>query len=252
MASLGWVIIDGVLTFNGAVNHVVNGLTTTSTDGITLANNTAATAGVPVQMSPRLRFSGAGYNSVSTLSETNSFFWEVLPATVAGTTTAKMRLGYISPSGVTTYPIELWNIGRTIALGDVFTGAAGSFSFTSRAIMASPADGQITYTTNDGTIGSRIKADALPTISSGFGGGAAITAGSTPFAGSINVGTTPGTGGVINFNGTAFSTAPFVIAQNNSTAADTVKASTSLTQLTITAAALANNDIIHWICVSPK
>lgn len=112
-----------------------------------------------------------------------------------------------------------------------------------------------TFSLSDFTnaIGVRLKFDALPTIGSGFGSGAAVTAGSTPLAGSVAVGTTAGASGVITFNGTAFPSAPYPICMNQTTGL-AVKATASTTQLTIGTATgnFADNDVISWICISSK
>jgi hypothetical protein len=130
--------------------------------------------------------------------------------------------------------------------------SAGAFYWTGKALIKSPADGNVSITNQGSTTGSYIKADALPTIGSGFGAGAAVTAGSTPFAGSVNVGTTAGTVGVITWGGTAFPTAaPFAQANNNSTL-QVVKALATTTQVTLTSAGFANNDIVSWLCVGAK
>lgn len=112
--------------------------------------------------------------------------------------------------------------------------------------------GRVNITNTAGAIGSSIKVDALPTVASGFGTSPAITAGSTPFAGSVNVGTGgAATSGVINFNGTAFPSAPFCIA-NDSTTTLVQRASATTTQLTITSAAWTASDVVTWVCVSSK
>ncbi len=103
------------------------------------------------------------------------------------------------------------------------------------------------------TIGSLFKADALPTVSSGFGGSPSITALSTPLAGSVNVGTGGvATSGVINFNGTAFPSAPFCIA-DSTTSNITTRVSTTTTQLTLTTTtAWSASDVLTWLCISSK
>jgi hypothetical protein len=105
-----------------------------------------------------------------------------------------------------------------------------------------------------GTIGSVVKIDALPTVASGFGTSPGVTAGSTPFAGSINVGTGGvATTGVINFNGTAYPSAPFCVATNSVSHASPSQAAGTTTQLTLFAAtAWPASSIVSWICVSAK
>ncbi len=105
-------ITSGPNTFTGAQTITINALGTTSTDGLSLLNSTAATVGTPVQISPRSKWCGTGYNSVSTLSETDCFFTEVLPATVAGTTTALFKLGVSINGGAATYPLTLSTLGN--------------------------------------------------------------------------------------------------------------------------------------------
>lgn len=130
--------------------------------------------------------------------------------------------------------------------------ASNIFNLSSLMSLYGTGTATLNVTNIAGTIGSTVKVDALPTVASGFGTGPAIIAGSTPFAGSINVGTvTPGTGGVINFNGTAFPSAPFCICQDDTTILG-IRCTTTTTQLTITAAALTASDIVAWICISSK
>lgn len=145
------------------------------------------------------------------------------------------------------------NASANLSANSYTTQNGGAFTVGGRAAFISPADGVFTVTNNANTIGSNLKTDALPTVASGFGTSPAITAGSTPFAGSINVGTGgTATTGVINFNGTAFSSAPFCIAdtQTSNTAS---RVTTSTTQLTLTTTvAWTASDIVSWICVSAK
>lgn len=103
------------------------------------------------------------------------------------------------------------------------------------------------------TIGAMLKADALPTVASGFGTSPAITALSTPLAGSVNVGTGGvATTGTINFNGTAFPSAPFCIADSTNSNI-TTRVSSSTTQLTLTTTtAWSASDVLTWLCVSSK
>lgn len=129
----------------------------------------------------------------------------------------------------------------------------GSLSVGQGPLLGAAADGALTITNQAATIGSEIKADALPTIASGFGTSPSITAGSTPFAGSVNVGTGGvASSGVINFNGTAFPSAPFVVAAS-SLQNSIIKATATTTQLTLTGfAAFTASDVISWVAVSSK
>jgi hypothetical protein len=133
--------------------------------------------------------------------------------------------------------------------------ASGAFGFAVGGLsyFGSGAQGILTLQRVDGAAGSQLKVDALPTVASGFGGSPAVIAGSTPFAGAVNVGTGGvATSGVINFNGTAFPSAPFCLA-GASTTLIVVSATATTTQLTLSSTTpWAANDIIKWICVSSK
>lgn len=119
--------------------------------------------------------------------------------------------------------------------------------------MVGTSDGQLVITNAAQTIGSTIKVDALPTVSSAFGTSPAITAGSTPFAGSVNIGTGGvAVSGVINFNGTAFPSAPFCVCGATLTNT-TCRTGTTTTQLTITSnVAWTASDVVDWICASVR
>lgn len=192
--------------------------------------------------------------SIAFASEPTLGFWRSAAATVnfVGTklnvTLVDSTTGTLTLGGTSNVSV---NGGITVAT-NVFVGATGSWGTTSKGRIQSLNDGQFTLQNNGLSLGSTVKVDALPTVASGFGTGPAITAGSTPFAGSINVGTvTPGTGGVINFNGTAFPSAPFVVCQDD-TSLIAVRCTATTTQMTITAVALTASDVVSWIAVSSK
>jgi hypothetical protein len=149
---------------------------------------------------------------------------------------------------LTTFGAAAISIGGSLQLSD----ATAAIYWAGRAVMRSPANGIWTLANSAETIGIELKADALPTVASGFGTSPAVTAGSTPLAGSINVGTgAPGTGGVINFNGTAFPSAPFVVCMDDSSLL-TIRCTTTTTQMTIAATALTAGDVVSWIAISSK
>ena len=253
------VIVFPASAMNGAgVVTCPQGIATTSTDCVVIPNNTAATGGVTVQMSPRLRWRGTAWDTAA--SQTVDFFAENLPATAA-TPTGTWKLGYSLNGGAATYPMTVTSAGNLSALGTINSGSGtgsailnGSLlGFTARLTMTSPSDGALVLENSALTIGSNFKVDALPTVSSGFGTTPGVTAGSTPLAGSVNVGTGGvATSGVINFNGTAFPSAPFcsIGLSASGTATDYTASTTQLT-LTTTVAWTAST-IVTWICVSSK
>lgn len=138
---------------------------------------------------------------------------------------------------------------------DLVAGAARFIYFTGRGLFSSPADGQVTIGNNATTIGSVFKADALPTVSAGFGTSPSVTAGSTPLAGEVNVGTGGiATTGTLLYNGTAFPSAPFCVCQDStSIAAGVCKAKSTTTTLVLTTTvAWTASDLVTYVCVGAK
>jgi hypothetical protein len=140
----------------------IDGLATTSTDGLIVQNTTPATSGATVQISPRLRLGGTAWNSVGLASETNSFFIENLPATNAGTTTATFKIGYVAPNGTVTYPFTVSSgnvvtgagtfvVGANISLGDRLIGNSGNGTIWN--INSAVGDGKANLTNNANTAG---------------------------------------------------------------------------------------------------
>lgn len=61
--------VIGVATIRGASKSTQTGLITTSADGLIAENTSASTSGVPVQYSPRLRFTGHAWNTTATAAD---------------------------------------------------------------------------------------------------------------------------------------------------------------------------------------
>lgn len=242
---------------NGPSTVSLGGIATTSTDGMSVVNPTLATSGATVQLSPRFKWCGTAYNSVSTLSETDCFFAEVLPTTVAGTTQATWKLGVSINGGAATYPLTVSNAGAAIAASfssTSNTGAAGVFFGTSAGaqLNLNVADGTAVLQNGAATIGSRFKTDALPTAGT-CGTSPAVTAGSTPLDGSINVGTGgTATSCTVTYNGTAFPSAPFCTITNQLSNSVTRYTSTTTVLTLNTTTAWTASDVITWHCISAK
>lgn len=148
-------------------------------------------------------------------------------------------MGTLNTSG-TTNVAELF----VTTTGRIGSGTLGSTAYT--------ADGLMKIQNNAGTIGSVVKIDALPTVGSGFGTTPSVTAGSTPFAGSVNVGTGGvATTGVITFGGTAYPSAPFCTLGESAGSFTTYTATTTALTLT-TSVAWPASTLVSWICVSSK
>lgn len=135
------------------------------------------------------------------------------------------------------------------------TGATtnGEVRMSGNTILQAPAGGTLALLNFSRTIGSTFKVDALPTIASGFGTSPAVTAGSTPFAGSVDVGTGGvAASGVITFGGTAFPSAPFCVIGSSTGTYQLRSVTTTTTIQLIANVAFTASDKISWICVSAK
>lgn len=126
-------------------------LATTSTDGFTAKNLTAATGGVTVQISPRSLWQGTAWDTAA--SQTVAFFAETLPATAA-TPIGTWKLGYSLNGAAATYPMTVSSSGTITALGsinvlgNVQAGASNVFTWSSLSKLASSADGKSEFTNN--------------------------------------------------------------------------------------------------------
>lgn len=113
-------------------------LTTTSTDGLVLQNETAALVGTQVQISPRIRLRGYGWDADDVVSRSVSFFTEALP--VAGNTVSgTWKLGFIDPvSAALTYPFNVTSAGVIQPLGgyDAVDGTDGLTQTCAAAVVA--------------------------------------------------------------------------------------------------------------------
>lgn len=242
-------------TMNGAQTVSVSGQATTSTDGFVLQNTTAATGGATVQISPRLSWIGTAWDTAA--SETVAFFSEVLPATAA-TPTGTWKLGYSLNGAAATYPLTVTNAGVVTTLSSVSVGsnlnASNGINITGKWKNLAPADGIGSWTNNGGTVGFELKADALPVASSCGAGSPAVVAGSSPFSGSVTVGTGGPTTCTITYGGTAFAGTPHCSGAVETTTAANARAmgySSSTTVLTIVpATAWADSSVVNWTCIS--
>lgn len=148
-------ISGGTITGTGTLSLLVNvdfawtvpqsvtnaGIAATSTDGFTIANTTAATSGVAVQQSPRLRFRSQVWNTTSVAAtNTNDFFLESVP--VSGTTPSGLfKVGSSLNGAAATYPLTLTSGGNLAILGGVISTSTTiiKWSSDSRAVSAANA-----------------------------------------------------------------------------------------------------------------
>lgn len=184
----------------------------------------------------------SGAPAVSFASEPTLGFWRSAAATTTHQGTLVVTAIFTSQSG---------------SANAISLGSGGGINWSSKGFLTSPSNGSWVLRTADVQTGVTLKADALPTVGSGFGTSPSVTAGSTPLAGSVNVGTGgTATTGVITFGGTAFPSAPFCTANVVTSTAGNVRAmgvSTTTTALTLTAAsAWVASDLVSWTCISSK
>lgn len=159
-----------------------------------------------------------------------------------------------SSAAVVTLQGALSTSGGVTAGSTIATAAAAAYRFTGRAALTSPADGQLNVTGTSLAIGSQLKVDALPTVTAGGGTSPSVTAGSTPLAGSVNVGSgAPGATITVTWGGTAFPSAPFPVCMNQTTGL-AVKGTATTTTLVITPQTgnFGASDVITWICIGSK
>lgn len=91
-------------------------LGTTSTDCYVAQNTTASTVGTTVQISPRYRMRGTGWDTDDVVSRTVDFFTETLPVT-GNTVTGQWKLGYSLDGGTISYPIIVSSTGTLFVSG---------------------------------------------------------------------------------------------------------------------------------------
>lgn len=140
-------------------------LAAVSTDGVLLENMTLATAGIPVQMAPRLRFRGHAWNTTGGGSEaTNDFFLESVPVSQASPN-GLFRFASSFNGGATTYPLILTHTGGLTLLGginaagalqsdsDMNAGASSFIYWSARTLMSAPSNGQVNMTLQNQTAG---------------------------------------------------------------------------------------------------
>jgi len=255
----GSVFISGPLTVTGTCTGcggsplTVDNIVTTSTDGLVVQNTTAATSGVPVQMSPRIKWRGNAWNTAA--SQTVDFFAEVLPATAA-TPTGTWKLGYSLNGGAATYPLTVnsstgdvtvlsgggystsgvsWlaRVGGSNVLNLSLTNVqmlAGQFLFwAGRTSMNSTADSLMNVTNNAGSSGMELNV-GVPTLGTCTAG--SLTSGSHNFAGEIT-GNTSGSC-ILNFGTPNFTNTPICFAMSRTSTTHPRISAASASSITIT------------------
>lgn len=150
-----------ITSTNGVVTSTRLNITTTSSDGLVGTNTTAATAGVTVQMSPRLRLSGTAWNTTATAaSNTQDWIIENLPISGA-TTSSQLNFSTQNNGGGYTNRISLTSAGDFTLTGNLKLGTAGNGIYVKEGTnatsgVATLSAGTVTVSTTKVTANSRI------------------------------------------------------------------------------------------------
>lgn len=134
---------DSTVTVFGLIGARSDNITTTSTDRIAIDNQTSATAGVPVQISPRLRFSGRVWDTGAAASRTSNFKVENIPVS-GNPTSANLTFAYDLNAGGYSNVLTLSSAGALTATAGV-QGTTGNFTAGSSLTLG-------TASTNTGAI----------------------------------------------------------------------------------------------------
>jgi hypothetical protein len=238
-------------TLTGALTNNLAGIAVTSTDGHVLSNTTAATAGVPVQQSPRLRFRSNVWNTtVTAANNTNDWWVDSVPISQAvptGQLIFRSSLNGAAATDAITFNSfgEITALSNINAVGDLRSGGARFIYFNTREAFSSTADGLLNITTNAGSLGVQLNTGATtPTVTSC--GTGAVTAGSRNVAGQITA--TGATACTITFSSPAWTNAPFcTITMRNVPLTAAYISAESTTAFTVTGLTAA--DVFNYICI---
>jgi hypothetical protein len=119
------------------------GIAAGSADGLVLQNPTPATAGVPVQDSPRLRLEGQAWDTDDGVSRPMSFIFDVVPFS-AGTIGGTLRIFSLDPiTGALVAAAQLGHLGSLTLAGDIGVGPSRFFFWNGRVELTSSADAQL-------------------------------------------------------------------------------------------------------------
>ena len=216
-----------------------NGIATTSTDGYFLLNGTSATSGVTSQLSPRVRWRGTGYNSTSTLSETQDFAAYVVPNTTAGTTTSSLTF-FRSLNGAAYQNIFSMATSGTIILN--VSGVNSTLSWFNRSRLASTANGLFNIIDPSSVIGVQFN---YGTAEATFNNGT-ITTGSRNVTGQVTL-TGANTGGTLTFGLPNWTNTPFCVVTGS--AATDIPRITAASVSAFTIAGITANGVFTYHCI---
>jgi len=115
--SFGSFLFNDPLVALGLTSNL-NGIAATSTNGVFIQNETASTSGVPVQISPRIRFRGSAWKTDATAaSQWHDWTIENITTSQAIATTSTLRFGNSLNGASYTFPMSLTATGNLSLLG---------------------------------------------------------------------------------------------------------------------------------------
>jgi len=170
-------------------------------------------------MSPRLNFVGSAWNSVGAASETDSFKIENLPATVAGTTTAKLVISSSIAGGAFSDAFYIFSSGAIQSNGAITSNgnfvspATFGYTWAAQSIVSSPANAQVNITNAavSSGVGFDVSTDnTLKIRNRAQNADGALTVGAGTFSSTltVNASTTFGAANLAFWNGRAVMSSP--------------------------------------------
>lgn len=226
--------------FTALQTVTLTALGTTSTDGLLLQNTTAATMGTTAQISPRNKWCGTAYNSVSTLSETDCWISEVLPSTSAGATSSQIIFSRSTAGGAFAAVFSISSGGGfSLGLNNGFIAGNGV------SVLKFPTtNGLFNVQDNAADVGAQFNVgSAVPTVTSC--GTGAVTSHSTNTAGEVTA--TGATSCTLTFGAPNFTNQPFCTLEDESTLATTRISVISVSAFTVTG--LTSGDKFMYTCI---
>lgn len=134
VGTLASLAVSGLLATNR------DGIAAATTDGIVMANATAASAGVTVQQSPRLRFRSNVWNSTGGgTNNTDDWFIESVPQTAASPVGALYFKSSLNGAGYTTGMVLSSSGSLTITGNELTLPAGGNITFPGRGYITGGA-----------------------------------------------------------------------------------------------------------------
>lgn len=137
---------------------IAAGPATAPNTAINIANTTAATVGTTAQWSPGLLFSAPGWDTDDAVSRTTHAYFTNRPVTGNTVTNRVVLFMEQSPySGTYNDSFTFANTGNLTTLGSITGGASSAIGWTGRSVFTSPADLEINFTNNAGTLNAGLR-----------------------------------------------------------------------------------------------